>query len=113
MTEPSPKNPPQPAIEKLLIDDLSNFPFHAAYLVYSEVFDSARSDEEKLDLNKNIEDLKNNIISSETFYRNISRYRKEAVPPPPRYDRFTVQTQRKRDWRMISQRQDRIRRHKK
>ncbi|MCX8151023.1 MAG: hypothetical protein N3D85_05945 [Candidatus Bathyarchaeota archaeon] len=111
MTEQAPKNS-QPTTEKLLIDDLSNFPFHAAYIVYAEVFDSASSDEERLELNKNIADLKNNVITSETFYRNISRYRKDFVPPP-RYDRFTVQTQRKRDWRMKSQRQDRIRRHKK
>ncbi|MGF3523041.1 MAG: hypothetical protein ACQXXJ_08100 [Candidatus Bathyarchaeia archaeon] len=110
MTEPTQKNS-QPVIEKLHIDDLSNFPFHAAYLVYSDVFDSANSNEERLELNKHIEDLKNNVITAESFYRAVSRYRKEVVPPP-RYDRFTVQTQRKRDWRMKSQRQDRSRRHK-
>jgi hypothetical protein len=31
----------------------------------------------------------------------------------PRQDRFSVQTQRKRDWREREQRSDRIRRHKK
>jgi hypothetical protein len=111
MTEPAPNNQ-EPTPEKLLIDDPSNFPFHAAYVVYSEVFDSAGGDDAKRELNMNIEDLKNNVISPETFYRNISRFRRDAAPNQ-RYDRFTVQTQRKRDWRVKSQRQERIRRHKK
>jgi hypothetical protein len=32
-------SPSVPQIEKLLIDDLNHFQFHAAYLVYSETFD--------------------------------------------------------------------------
>ena len=32
-------NESSPQIEKLLIDDLMNFQFHAAYLVYEEAFD--------------------------------------------------------------------------
>lgn len=111
MTEPAPNNQ-ESTPEKLLIDDPSNFQFHAAYVVYSEVFDTTKGDEDKRELNRNIEDLKNNAISPETFYMNISRYRKEQGPSQ-RHNRFTVQTQRKRDWRMKSQRQERIRRHKK
>jgi len=38
MTE-EPHKTEQPAPEKLLIDDPMNFPFHAAYLVYSDIFD--------------------------------------------------------------------------
>jgi len=41
---------------------------------------------------------------------NVSRYRKVDVP---RQERFSMQTQRKRDWRKKEQRQDRIKRHKK
>ncbi len=102
------KNPPK--IEKLLIDDLSNFQFHAAYLVYEEAFDKTTDMEAKEELNQNIQDLKDNKISTETFYGNVSRYRKLDVP---RQERFSMQTQRKKDWRKKTQRQDRIKSHKK
>jgi hypothetical protein len=110
MTEESGK-PEQRPPEKLLLDDPSNFQFHAAYLVYSEVFDQATGDEVKKELNGNIEALKQNQISLETFYRNIAHHRKGA--PIPHQDRFTLQTQRKKDWRVKEQRQERFRRHKK
>jgi hypothetical protein len=110
MTEqPNEQNNP-PIIEKLLIDDLSSFQFHAAYLVYEEAFNKATDVEAKEELNRNIEDLKDNKISTETFYGNVSRYRKLDVP---RQERFSMQTQRKKDWRKKTQRQDRIKRHKK
>ena len=110
MTEqPNEQNNP-PNIEKLLIDDLSSFQFHAAYLVYEEAFDKITDVEAKEELNRNIQDLKDNKISTETFYGNVSRYRKLDVP---RQERFSMQTQRKKDWRKKTQRQDRIKRHKK
>ncbi|HUJ84001.1 MAG TPA: hypothetical protein VLV84_00165 [Candidatus Acidoferrales bacterium] len=112
MTE-QPSTPPEAAPpSKLLIDDPSNFQFHAAYLVYSELFDHVGGDDAKRELNVNIEDLRQNKISPETFYINVAHYRGESMPERRR-DRFTVQTQRKKDWRMKSQKQDRIRRHKK
>jgi hypothetical protein len=46
----------------------------------------------------------------QTFYGNVSRFRKLDVP---RQERFSMQTQRKKDWRKKEQRQDRIKRHKK
>jgi hypothetical protein len=110
MTEESNKSEPS-SPEKLLIDEPTNFPFHAAYVVYSELFDGAREDEAKADLNRNLEALKENRIDCETFYRNIAHHRKTS--PNPYHDRFSLQTQRKRDWRKKSQRQDRIKRHKK
>ena len=99
-----------PKIEKLLIDDFSNFQFHAAYLVYEEAFDKASDAESKEELNQNIQDLKDNKISAENFYGNVSRFRKLDVP---RQERFSMQTQRKKDWRKKTQRQERIKRHKK
>lgn len=112
MTEEPNKNEPIPAPpEKLLLDDPSNFQFHAAYLVYSETFDNVTEIEAKADLNRNVEALKQNKIDYETFYRNIAHYRK--LSPVPRQDRFSLQTQRKKDWRIKEQRQERIRRHKK
>jgi len=108
MTEQTNQNKPQ--VEKLLIDNPENFQFHAAYLVYEEAFDKARDTQSKIELNQNIKDLSENKISSEVFYNNVSRFRKIDVPRP---ERFTVQTQRKKDWRRKEQRQDRIKRHKK
>jgi hypothetical protein len=96
--------------EKLLVDEPTNFPFHAAYVVYSELFDKIIDTEAKADLNRNIESLKENRINYETFYRNIAHHRK--MPSNSRHERFSLQTQRKRDWRKKTQRQDRIKRHK-
>ena len=99
------------APEKLLIDDPMNFPFHAAYVVYAELFDNINNVDARADLNRNIEALKENRIDPETFYRNIAHYRK--MSPDQHHERFSLQTQRKRDWRKKAQRQDRIKRHKK
>lgn len=102
---------PSPQIEKLLIDnDTMNFPFHAAYLVYEEAFDKANEAQAKNELNQSIQDLKENKIDLETFYRNLAPFRKLDVP---RQERFSMQTQRKKDWRKKTQRQERIKRHKK
>jgi hypothetical protein len=112
--EPNEQNNPIPAapqIEKLLIDDPSNFQFHAAYLVYSETFDRASEDAKK-ELNQNLEDIKSNKINYESFYMNISRFR-HLDQPMQRQGKFTVATQRKKDWRMKTQRSERIKRHKK
>jgi hypothetical protein len=110
MTEEPNKNETPPP-EKLLIDEQTNFQFHAAYVVYSELFDHATDAEAKADLNRNIEALKENRIDPETFYRNISHHRK--LDHGSNHGRFSLQTQRKRDWRKKAQRQDRIKRHKK
>lgn len=110
MTE-EPNKQEQPLPEKLLIDDPSNFQFHAAYLVYSDLFDKATSDEVKREINGHIEALKQNQIDLETFYRNVAHHRK--MEPSFRQERFALQTQRKKDWRIKEQRQERFRRHKK
>jgi hypothetical protein len=100
----------QPTPEKLQIDEPQNFPFHAAYLVYSEIFDNATSDNVKREISRYIENLKQNLIDLETFYRSVAHYRKMALPTR---ERFALQTQRKKDWRIREQRHDRSRRHKK
>jgi hypothetical protein len=107
--EPNKQESPPP--EKLCLDDASNFQFHAAFMVYSELFDNATEPGVRKELNKNIEDLKQNQLSYETFYRNIAHFRK--VAPLQRQDKVMFQTQRKKDWRMKAQRQERIKRHNK
>ncbi len=109
MTE-QPNENNQPQIQKLPIDKPDNFQFHAAYLVYEEAFDKAHDSNAKNELNQNIQDLDAGKISVETFYGNVSRFRKLDVP---RQERFSMQTQRKKDWRKKEQRQDRIKRHQK
>jgi len=112
MTEQPSESNNQPQIEKLFVDNPSNFQFHAAYLVYSETFDHVTDAAAKNELNHNLEELKENKIDLETFYLNISRYR-HVEQMPRQGGKFTVATQRKKDWRMKTQRQERIKRHKK
>lgn len=112
MTEqPNDSNTNQPQVEKLLIDNPANFQFHAAYMVYSEAFDHA-NEEAKKELNQNLQDVYSSKINYESFYANISRFRK-LDSMPRQGGRLTVTTQRKKDWRMKTQRQERIKRHKK
>jgi len=40
--------------EKLLIDNPSNFHFHAAYLTYSDIYDKTTNPETRKQLNQNI-----------------------------------------------------------
>jgi hypothetical protein len=110
MTEEPDINEPSIS-EKLLIDEPKNFPFHAAYVVYSELFDKTTDAGAKADLNRNIEALKEEKIDCQTFYRNIAHHRR--LGSNRRQERFSLQTQRKRDWRKKTQRQARIKRHKK
>lgn len=97
--------------KKLLIDEPNNFLFHAAYNTYSELFDSTNNHEAKQDLNENIKSLKEKKINRSVFYLNITKHRN--IGRNHHRGRFNLNTQRKRDWRKKSQRQDRIKRHKK
>jgi hypothetical protein len=99
--------------EKLLIDNPSNFQFHAAYLSYSEAFDKTVDPEGRKQLNENIVALQQNQIDCPTFYRNIGRYREDAGPAPRTHGRMMIKTQRKREWRRKTQKHERIQRHRK
>jgi hypothetical protein len=98
--------------EKLLIDDPSNFQFHAAYLTYSNIYDKATNPETKKQLNQNIRALQQNQIDYPTFYKNINQYRTEDSSQH-NYGRTLIKTQKKREWRRKTQRHERIERHKK
>ncbi|UCE95515.1 MAG: hypothetical protein JSV51_07265 [Candidatus Bathyarchaeota archaeon] len=98
--------------EKLSIDNLSDFQFHAAYLAYSETFDKVGDPETKSQLNQNITALQQNQIDYSTFYNNISKYRLEANSQQRR-NRPTIRTQRKREWRRKAQKRERNKRHRK
>jgi hypothetical protein len=98
--------------EKLLIDNPSDFQFHAAYLTYSGIYDKITNPETRKQLNQNIRALQQNQIDYPTFYGNISQYRTEE-DSQHNYGRTLIKTQKKREWRRKTQRHERIERHKK
>ncbi len=98
-----------PPLEKLSIDNPSDFQFHAAYLAYSEIYDDAADDETKKDLNHNITALQQEKIDYPTFYKNINEHRNRN--PRRHYQKARIKTQRKRDWRRKAQRRQRNKRH--
>lgn len=111
MTAESNNNKSTPP-EKLLIDNPSDFQFHAAYLTYSDTYDKTTNPEIKKQLNQNITALQQNQIDYPTFYKNINQYRAEAGPQH-RYRRTPIKTQRKREWRRQAKKRERNERHKK
>jgi len=98
--------------EKLLIDNPSNFQFHAAYVAYAELYDKVIEPEAKKELNQNIEALRKNQIDYPTYYRNIDQYR-AGTSSGQYHSQSFVKTQRKRQWRRATQKRERIQRHKK
>jgi hypothetical protein len=107
--EPQDKKPAPP--EKLLIDDLNDFQFHAAYLAYSNAFGRNSDSEIRKRLNENINALHEKQIDIQTFYRNISQYRREEGAQQ-QYGRVMIRTQKKKEWRRKTQKHERIERHK-
>jgi hypothetical protein len=101
-----------PSLEKLMIDNPSDFQFHAAYLTYSDIFDKMKDPENKKRLNENITALQQGQVDYPTFYRNISQYRGEEASQYG-YGRTLIKGQKKREWRRKLQKQERIQRHKK
>ena len=98
--------------EKLLIDNPSNFQFHAAFLAYSDTFDKVVDHEARKQLNQNITALQQNQIDLTAFYESINQFRGENAPRHG-YGRTLIKTQKKREWRRKTQRHERIMRHKK
>jgi len=95
-----------------MIDNPSDFQFHAAYLTYSNIYDKTTNPETKKQLNQNITALQQNQIDCPTFYKNINQYRTEEGSQH-NYGRAFIKTQKKREWRRKMQRHERIERHKK
>jgi len=95
-------------VSKLLIDDPSNFKFHAAYLAYLEAWEENPSDETRIELNRLISSL--NVIDGnfEEFYANLGQFRKQREFNP----RFRIQSQRKSDWRRTEKRDARNSRYR-
>jgi hypothetical protein len=109
MTEESDSNE-SASPEKLLIDNLSDFRFHAAYLTYSDTYDKTTNPETKKQLNQNIMALQQNQIDYPTFYRNIDQYR-TGEGSQYGHGRTFIKTQKKREWRRNAQKRERNKRH--
>jgi len=100
-------------VPKLSIDNPLDFRFHAAYITYSQAWDRASSSEIKMKLNEMITALSKSEIDYQSFYEKISQYRAEFNPE--HYSggaRVFIETQRKKDWRRMQERDARNARHR-
>jgi len=107
--EPETNNKP---VEKLSIDNPSDFKFHAAYLAYSEAWDRTNSPEAKTQLNAMITLLSKNEIDTETFYRQLSQYRGGGGQEGYFSGKMRIETTRKKDWRKREAKSARESRHR-
>ncbi|UCG36657.1 MAG: hypothetical protein JSV64_08705 [Candidatus Bathyarchaeota archaeon] len=110
MTEEPASDSPMP--EKLLIDNPSDFQFHAAYMVYSEIFDRVTESESRKLLNHNIKALQENQMDYAAFYESINQYRSAGSSQDSRYRRSFIKTQKKKEWRRKAQKQERNKRYR-
>lgn len=100
-------------VPKLSIDNSSDFKFHAAYMVYSQAWEKTSSPETKTKLNEIISALSKNEIDYQGFYEQINQYRAEFRSE--HYSggsRMFIETQRKKDWRRMQERDARNARHR-
>lgn len=104
----------EPQIEevtKLLIDKPSDFKFHAAYMAYSETWDKIDTPDIRNELNNILTALSKDEMDYSNFYRALDEYRRHGSRHFE-FSRERIETQRKRDWRQKSNRQERNARHK-
>lgn len=97
--------------KKLFIDNPSDFRFHAAYLAYSQTWDKIESPQTRNELNDILQCLCEEEMSYSSFYRTLDEYRRRGSKHYE-FSRQRIETQRKRDWRMKRNRQERNSRHK-
>lgn len=96
------------APDMLLLDNPSDFRFHAAYLAYSEAWTNNTEPTVRQELNELLQTLhtKNNFPQ---FYQAINHYRSPAEPP----SRTRFKAKKKRAWRRSEAKKTRLSRHKK
>ena len=96
---------------KLLIDNPSDFKFHAAYNAYSETWDKIAAPDIRAELNGILVTLSKDEMEYSSFYRAIDDYRRHGSKHYE-YSREKIETQRKRDWRQKQTRSQRNERHR-
>jgi hypothetical protein len=110
-TKTQSEEPQTEEVTKLLIDDPSDFKFHAAYLAYSETWDKINSADTRTELNNLMKSLSTKEIGYSNFYKTLDEYRRRGSKHYE-FSRQRIETQRKRDWRKKRNRQERNSRHK-
>jgi hypothetical protein len=116
MTEDSPLSDSESAAEletietpqMLLLDNPSDFRFHAAYLAYTEAWTNNVEPTVRQELNVLLQTLhaEDNFPQ---FYQAINHYRTPAEPP----SRTRFKAKKKRAWRRSEAKKSRLSRHKK
>jgi len=96
------------APEMLLLDDSSDFRFHAAYLAYTEAWTNNAEPTVRHELNSILQTLhtENNFPH---FYQAINQYRTPAEP----LSQTRFKAKKKRAWRRSEAKKSRLSRHKK
>lgn len=110
-TKTQSEEPQTEEVTKLLIDDPSDFKFHAAYLAYSETWDKINSPDIRTELNDILKSLSKEEMGYSSFYKTLDEYRRRGSRHYE-FSRQRIETQRKRDWRKKRNRQERNSRHK-
>jgi len=98
-------------VTKLPIDDPSDFKFHAAYMAYSETFEKISAPDIRNELNGMLTSLSKDEMNYSNFYRALDDYRRQGSKHYE-FSRDRIETQRKRDWRQKSNKQERNSRYK-
>ena len=96
---------------KLLIDNPSDFKFHAAYLAYSKTWDKISSPDTRTELNSILTSLSKEEMSYSSFYKTLDESRRRGSRHYE-FSRQRIETQRKRDWRKKRNKQERNSRYK-
>jgi len=102
---------PSEKVTKILIDDLSDFKFNAAYLAYSKAWVENLEEKVRLELNKIMQSLIKNKRDYSTFYYEINKYGEDGLNEYSGRER--IRGQKKRAWRKNEAKRRRILRHKK
>ena len=105
-----------PEAPKLLIDNPTDFKFHAAYMAYSDAWDKIESATTRNELNGILTALSKDEMSYQNFYSALDDYRRGGSKHDRRryeFSRDRIETQRKRDWRHKQNKQERNSRYRK
>ena len=97
-------------VTMLLIDDSSDFGFHAAYLAYTKAWIENSDEGTRGELNKIMLSLAENRGDYSTFYQKISQYRENISSDYSDIRRFKAQN--KKAWRKSEAKNMRMLRHK-
>lgn len=98
-------------VSKVVLNELADFKFTAAYQAYSKSFDNADGAEERRMLNNIISQLFNKEISYPHFYREINQHL-GGSGRSREFARTRIKGQRKRAYRRDQQEKERIKRHR-